>query len=374
VRVVIALDSFKGTVAAIDAVRHIASGWRQVRPQDDLMLLPLADGGEGTLDVLASAVPAATTHAVPSCTGPDGRRVDGRFLLLPDGSAAVELAGTSGLPLMRVPDPLRATSRGLGEVIGAALDAAAHKLVVAVGGSASTDGGTGALRALGLELYDECGQPLDDGGGALAKLARIDQRGLRAPPPGGVEILSDVRHRLLGSDGAAAMFGPQKGADADAVATLDAALTRFAQLSGGDPAAAGTGAAGGTAFGFATLWGATIVGGASVVADLAGLDDALAGADLVITGEGRLDASSRRGKVVGEVASRAALVGKHGVPVVVVCGANEIVAWPPIVDVVSLTDLASSAHSARRRAAFWLRVAGEHVASRLQRSTYSTKS
>ena len=355
-RIVLAPDSFKGTTTADDAAALLAAGWRRVRPDDEMVLAPMADGGEGTLDALAKSIPTARWRRAPGCTGPDGRRVDGRYLLLPDGVAAVELAITSGLPLMRAPDPLRATTRGLGDVVAAALDAGARELVIAVGGSASTDGGAGALAALGLRLLDDGGKPLDDGGGALGSLARVDTGELRAPPPSGVRILTDVTHPLLGADGAAAVFGPQKGASAKEIAILEAALARFATLVGGDPTAPGAGAAGGTAFGLATLWGARIVPGAPAVADLIGLDNALAGADVVVTGEGRFDESSWRGKVVGEVARRTTA------PLAVVCGEAT---WQPssAAHVVTLAGLAGSVEAAMAEPRRWLLAAGERLAS-----------
>jgi len=356
-RIVFAPDSFKGTATADDAAALLAAGWRDVRPDDELLLRPMADGGEGTLDALAKAIPAARWRSAPGCTGPDGRRVDGRYLLLPDDVAAVELAVTSGLPLMRAPDPLRATTRGLGEVIAAALDAGARELVVAVGGSASTDGGAGALAALGLRLLDADNNALDDGGAALATLAHVDAGQLRPPPPGGVRILTDVTHPLLGPLGAAAVFGPQKGASPTDIALLDAALARFAALLGGDPAAPGAGAAGGTAFGFAALWGARVVSGAATVADLIGLDDAIARADLVVTGEGRLDASSWRGKVVGEVASRTTA------PLAVACGSADG-SQPRATHVVSLAQLAGSVEAAMADPRRWLLAAGRLLAER----------
>jgi len=355
-RIVFAPDSFKGTVSADDAAAALAAGWRNARLDDEVLLAPMADGGEGALDVLARATPNARWRSAPDCTGPDGRRVDGRYLLLPGDVAAVELAVTSGLPLMREPDPLRATTRGLGEVIAAALDAGARGLVIAVGGSASTDGGAGALAALGLRLLDADDNVLDDGGAALGSLARVERGELRPPPRGGVQILTDVTHPLLGANGAAAVFGPQKGASATEVALLDAALARFAAVIGGDPAAPGAGAAGGAAFGFAAAWGARIVPGAEAIADLIGLDDALAGADFVVTGEGRLDASSWRGKVVGEVARRTSA------PLAVVCG-SAAAAPASAAQVVSLAELAGSIDAAMTDPRRWLTAAGESLAA-----------
>lgn len=317
-RIVIAPDAFKGTVAADAAAVAVAEGWLRVRPSDEVLRLPLADGGEGTLDAVARAVSGAVRVPVLGAPGPDGRPVDTAWLRLPDGTGVVELAAVSGLPLMGAPDPMGAHTAGLGVVVGAALRAGVSALVVAVGGSASTDGGAGALAALGACFRDLDGTELPYGGRALAALTAIETTGLATPPPGGVQILTDVINPLLGPNGAAAVFGPQKGASPDDVAALDAGLARLAALLGGNPAAPGAGAAGGTAYGFAAAWNAWIVPGAIRVAELAGLPDALVGADLVITGEGRFDATSTRGKVVGTVLDLA----HHGagVPVALVAG------------------------------------------------------
>ncbi|MFI1383372.1 glycerate kinase [Embleya sp. NPDC020886] len=361
-RIVIAPDAFKGTVAADVASAALAEGWLRVRPDDDVVRLPLADGGEGTLDAVARAVPAAVRMPVPGAPGPDGRPVDSAWLRLPDGVGVVELAAVSGLPLMAAPDPLGAHTAGLGVVVGAALRAGVSALVIAVGGSASTDGGTGALAALGARFRDLDGRELPYGGGALARLATIDATRLAAPPPGGVQILTDVTNPLLGPTGAAAVFGPQKGASAEDVAGLDAGLARLAALLAGDPAAPGAGAAGGTAYGFAAAWNASIVPGAVRVAELAGLPAALAGADLVITGEGCFDATSLHGKVVGTVLDLA----HHGagVPVALVAGSVAVPPPPGVVATTDLTRLAGSAAAARTEAAHWLDRAGAALAGR----------
>jgi glycerate kinase len=298
-RVVIAPDSFKGTATAREAAAAIAEGWREVRPDDELVLRPQADGGEGTLDAIATADPAAAVRRV-EVTGPDGRPTSARWLLRADGSAVLELAESSAITGMRELDPLGATTRGLGETLVHALDAGATSLTIGLGGSASTDGGAGALAALGLRLRGRGGVELRDGGGALADLVDVDVTGLRPPPAGGVRLLTDTTAPLLGPTGAAAVFGPQKGADRDAIERLDDSLRRFSELLGGDPTAPGAGAAGGAGYGFAT-WGATIEPGASTIAELSGLVPAVRGADVVISGEGRFDATSLAGKVVGHV-------------------------------------------------------------------------
>lgn len=287
---------------AIDAAAAIADGWRELRPHDLLTLLPQADGGEGTLDALERALPHSVRHSAGLVTGPDGRPTPGEWLQLPGDIAVVELAQCSGLTLMSDPDPLGATTRGLGEVILVALAAGASSLVIALGGSASTDGGTGALRALGLRLVDESGAPLRDGGGALAGLAQFESA-IVAPPPGGVTLLTDVAAPLLGPTGAAAVFGPQKGADANVVAALETGLTTLAHHIGGEPHSLGSGAAGGAAYGFATLWSANLTPGAKFIQHLTGLDELISTADVVVTGEGRFDETSTTGKVVGEVLS-----------------------------------------------------------------------
>ncbi|GAA2082806.1 glycerate kinase [Pseudolysinimonas kribbensis] len=358
-RIVIAPDSFKGSLDAAPVADAIAAGWRSVRPDDELVLLPQADGGEGTLDAVASAVPLARVRDAGPVTGPDGRPVEGHWLLLPDGTAVIELAQPSGLPLMAALDPLGATTRGLGEVIGRALDEAPARLVIGLGGSASTDGGAGALAALGLGLLDEAGVAIPDGGGALAQLARIDRSGLRPAPPGGVRLLSDVTAPLFGPRGAAAVFGPQKGAGPDDVAALDAALARFAGLLGGDPERAGAGAAGGTGYGFAAAWGAVLEPGSSAIAELTGLTAAAAGADVLLTGEGRFDATSRTGKAVGNalelVAGTTARAG-------VISGRVDA---DPGCWSVALVDLAGSPDEALRDPARWLAEAGAAAARAL---------
>jgi len=382
-RVVIAPDSFKGSVDAATAAEAIGSGWRAVRPLDPVALLPQADGGEGTLDAIAASVAGSRLHDVGPVTGPDGRPIEGHWLELPDDTAVVELALSSGLPLMARPDPLGATTRGLGEVIAAALDAGAAALVIGLGGSASTDGGAGALRALGLELFDADGFPLADGGGALARLVRIDASRLRPPPPGGVRLLSDVTAPLLGPTGAAAVFGPQKGATAAQVIELDAALAHFSAMLGaahtlhlkdspshserGEDAtvARGAGAAGGTGYGFLAAWGAAIEAGSTAIAELTGFAAAAASADVIITGEGRFDATSSTGKVVGHALE---LADTGDARVAVVAGSLTAAAVTPngrTAWIADLTELAGSREAALDDPTRWLYAAGVEAAHAL---------
>ena len=360
-RVVVAPDSFKGTLGASAAAEALAEGWRAERPDDEVLTLPLADGGEGTLEALGHDVPDSSWRSA-AVTGPDGRAVDAAWLLLPDGTAVVEMARAAGLPLLARPDPMGATTRGLGELLAAVVgDPGVRRVMLTLGGSATTDGGTGALAALGARFLDADGADLEPGGGALARLARVDVTDLIPPPAGGVQCLVDVTAPLLGPLGAAGQFGPQKGASPDQVAELDGGLARLADVLGGDPEAPGAGAAGGTAYGFASCWGAEFVSGARAVAAAAGLDDALIGAALVVTGEGQFDAQSLRGKVVGDLVDRA---GRAGVSVAVVAGRVETGADGGITvsRALSLTDLAGSVEGAMSDPARWLSVAGSRLA------------
>jgi len=385
-RILIAPDSFKGSITAAAAARALAAGWLRARPGDQVRLLPLADGGEGTLEVLAAAAAGHSWHHA-EVTGPAGGRVASSWLELPGRVHAIELARASGLPLLAAADPMRAQTTGTGELIGRALAAGAVSVLVALGGSASTDGGAGALTALGARFFDAAGRELPPGGGALARLARADMSGLRPPPAGPVTCLTDVRAPLLGAGGAAAVFGPQKGADTGQVRVLAAGLARLAALLGGEPGAAGAGAAGGTGYGLAAGWGAVIAAGADELARIAGLDDALTVADLVITGEGRYDRTSAGGKVASRVRAAA---DAAGVPAVLVAGqiaevdAAELAGWAALADLAVLAARAGSrgelgqgggpgtrgdgwgAAAARREPARWLAAAGRQLAADLE--------
>jgi glycerate 2-kinase len=359
-RVVVAPDSFKGSLGAREAAAALAEGWREARPADDLVCLPLADGGEGTLQVLAATDAAVRWHPV-QVTGPDGRAVASCWLELRDATACIELALASGLPLMAALDPLGAQTTGTGELIADALGAGARRIVIALGGSASTDGGTGALTALGARFLDAAHRQLPPGGGALRDLASADLAGLRPPPPGGATCLTDVRAPLLGPGGAAAVFGPQKGAGADQTAILEAGLARLALVLGGDPGAHGAGAAGGAGYGFAAAWGAGVMPGAAELCRVAGLDEQLVRADLVLTGEGRYDATSADGKITGTVLAAAA---RAGVPAGLAAGV--IAAEPPRdVTAVALERLAGGTAAAMSRPGRWLRAAGRVLAADL---------
>lgn len=322
-RVVVAPDSFGGTLTATAAAEAIAAGWRGVAPTDELTLLPLADGGTGFVSVLHAAR-GGTWHELV-VTGPLGEPTPARWLEL-DGTGYVESADACGLHLVagRTPDTARrASTRGVGELIADARDAGMGGVVVGLGGSASTDGGAGMLAALGAPAVDAAGEPLPDG--APDGAARLGGE----PVLGGMALVAaaDVDNPLLGPHGAAAVFGPQKGADDEAVADLDAVLARFADLYPGDlypgdryPGGVrdepGAGAAGGLGAALLAL-GARRVSGAGLVRELVGLDAALDRADLAISGEGSFDWQSLRGKLVTTVARGAA---DRGIPCLVLAG------------------------------------------------------
>lgn len=325
-RVLIAPDKFKGTLGAAEAAEAIAEGWRRGDPTARLDPVPMADGGEGTLDALLAAAGGFGCRA--TVTGPLGDPVDAEFGVAVTGGhlvAIVEMARASGLGL--VPEtrrnPMTATSRGTGELILAACRAGVRRVLVCVGGSATNDGGAGMAQALGYRLLDGHGRELPPGGAALVALAAIDGAG-RDALLGDREFvgLVDVDNPLVGADGASAAFGPQKGASSQDVGILDRGLERLAEVAERDLGAGlrdlpGAGAAGGLGGGLVAFLGAVLRPGVDVVMESVGLRDRMARADLAITGEGMFDAGSLRGKVPGGVLR---IAGELGVRAVVVCG------------------------------------------------------
>ena len=353
-------------MSARDAAAAIAAGWASVRPDDTVLLAPMADGGEGTLDAFEAAHPGARRIPV-RVHGPGSRPVDAEWLLLPDGTGVVELAATSGLTLLPEPRGLDAHTGGYGEAIRAALEHGVERLVLAVGGSASTDGGAGMLAALGARLLDAAGDPVAPGARGLADLASADRAALLPPPPGGAFVLTDVTNPLLGGSGAAAVFGPQKGLDAAGVAIAEAGLARLAALLPEvDPAMPGAGAAGGTGFGL-LAWGATLVPGAAAIADAMGLPALLDGAAAAISGEGRYDEQSASGKAPTRVRD---LARAAGVPAFLVAGriSAALDGWA---GGVALEELAGSPGTAMGDPARWLEAAGARLARELRRRAAS---
>lgn len=315
----------------------------------------MADGGEGTLEAFQRAVPLARRHGI-TVTGPDGRPVEAYWLMLPDRTAVVELAATSGIGLMGQLDPLGAGTAGFGEAIAAALAAGATRLLLALGGSASTDCGTGALTALGARFVDVDGDPIPAGGAGLASLRAVDMSGLPPLPARGVQILSDVDSPLLGPNGAARVFGPQKGASPDQVALLEEGLNRLARTVGADDAA-GAGAAGGTAYGL-LAWGAELTSGAATVGEAIGLPALVAGAAVVITGEGCYDAQSGAGKVTDYVAR---LARDSGADALLAAGIIRADTRGYTV-AVTLVEVAGGSEAAIREPDRWSRAAGTKLA------------
>jgi len=322
-KLVIAPDSFKESLSAPEVAAAIARGWSRARPLDEILLRPMADGGEGTVD----AVLAATGGERRECTvrGPLGAPVQAHWGWLEEGAAVIEMAAASGLhwvaPQQR--DATRTTSYGTGELIRAALEAGARKIILGLGGSATNDGGMGLLQALGVRFLDERGEPLGDGGAALAGLHAIDLAGLDPRLAGvEVEVAADVNNPLCGEQGASAVFGPQKGASPEQVRQLDAALARYAEVAaltlGQDHSLfPGVGAAGGLGFAARAFLKARFRPGVELVAEVSGLAEALQGADLAITGEGRLDEQSLHGKTPIGVAR---LAREAGVPLIALAG------------------------------------------------------
>lgn len=323
--VLLAPDKFKGSASAVEVAEHVRAGLLRVCATLDVTTVPVADGGDGTLE---AAEFAGFTRRTVRVTGPTGEPVDAGFVVR-DRTAVVELSEASGL--RRLPggrrDALRASSRGTGELVRAALDAGARHVVIGLGGSACTDGGAGLVQALGARLLDASGADLGPGGAALAHLDRLDLSGLD-PRLADTEfvIASDVDNPLLGSRGAAAVYGPQKGATPDDVARLDAALEHWAatvtEMRGRSFATyPGAGAAGGVGFGALAILDAQLASGIELLLDLIGFERALDGARLVITGEGRLDEQTLAGKAPAGVAAAAA---RAGVPVVAVAGVSTL--------------------------------------------------
>ncbi|WP_102158570.1 glycerate kinase [Zhihengliuella halotolerans] len=378
-RVVVAPDKFKGSLTGAEAAAAIAAGVREIFADAEIVTLPVADGGEGTV---AAAVAAGFEEHTTTVAGPTGVDHQAVFALR-GATAVVELAAASGLDALPAgPDPMGATSRGTGDAIRAALDAGARTIVLGVGGSASTDGGAGMLVGLGARLLDASGTVLPDGGAALVRLACVDLSGLDPRiVTTSFTLAADVDNPLLGDRGAAAVFGPQKGADEAQVVELDAALARFVEVldrvAGTDCAGLagqpGAGAAGGVGFAALALLGARRRSGFQVVAELIGLHAAIAGADAVVTGEGSLDEQTLGGKAPAGVAAAAA---QAGIPAHAVCGRSlldeDASAAAGFASVLALTDLEPDPAVCMREAAALARDAGRTIAQRLAENVGAT--
>lgn len=339
-RVVVAPDKFKGSLTAAEAAEAMREGVLDADPTAEVVICPMADGGEGTVEALAQAMGAVMR--VAEVEGPlPGQRVTARWALIEPGGShlpgglsgaeptgVIEMAQASGFSLLPggEGDPYLATTRGTGELMIAAIDAGCTRLVVGVGGSATVDGGTGMAEALGYRMLDRDGAEVAPGGGALGRIAAIDAAG-RDTRLERLEVLvaSDVDNPLTGDQGAARVYGPQKGATPGQVERLDRGLENLGRLMKRDLGVdvskmPGAGAAGGLGAGLVAFCGARIVSGVELVSGLVGLEEKIRGADLVLTGEGSFDSQTARGKAPAGVVTAAA---REGVPAVVVAGRLE---------------------------------------------------
>ncbi len=321
--IVVAPQAFKGSLSAVEAAGAMARGVRTAAPAAEVLSLPIADGGAGTVRAMVAAA-GGSLHET-RVSGPLGEPVTAVWGRLPDGTAVIEMAAASGLALVPADrlEPLRATTYGTGELIGAAFDAGCRTIIVGLGDSATTDGGAGMASALGVRFLDADGGDIPPGGVGLERLDRVDVAGLD-PRLAGVTVLAacDVTNPLSGPEGAASVYGPQKGAAPDEVKRLDTALRRYADVVRRDvgvdiASIPGGGAAGGLGAGLAAFFHAELRSGIDIVADAVGLDEKVRGAGLVLVGEGRLDAQTARGKAVAGIARRAKAAG---VPVIAFAG------------------------------------------------------
>lgn len=330
-KIAIAIDSFKGSLSSVAAGTAAAEGVRRVFPDAECWVRPLADGGEGTVDALVAGL--GGERKTVTVTGPAGKPTVAKYGLLPDGVAVMEMAEAAGITLVSGAErnPLRTTTFGVGEMILDAVGNGARKFIIGIGGSATNDGGAGMLQALGFRLLDAFGKDIPRGGAALAQLARIEARlrpkvemaGAKRTAYGEGEqrnvsscsfrIACDVKNPLCGPNGASAVFGPQKGATPEMVGELDSALAHFAEIAGRatSPHTPGAGAAGGLGFAFKAFLDAELVPGVELILNETHLEDFIRDADIVITGEGRLDGQTVMGKAPIGVARLAKRYGKR---------------------------------------------------------------
>ena len=352
-RIVLAPAAFKGTLSAHDAAAAMALGVRDALPNAEIVEMPMADGGDGTLEVmLGHGYDPVVIAAVDALGNPNTARIG-----LRGNSAYIELAEVCGIAQLNELNPISASSLGLGIAIRAALDAGARQLTVAIGGSASSDGGLGMLMALGLSATDVAGQPVSPDLAGLGRIASVDISNLD-PRIESLTLLTDVDSPLLGPTGAAFVFGPQKGLSPDQCAWADDLLTRWADLI--DPSdtftsASGAGAAGGVGFAALALLDAQRLAGGEAIAALINLEGFVTGADLVITGEGSFDASSLAGKAPSRVIEAAR---RSGVPI-------EVISGRLATGVLSLEELAGSGLAAMAEPAHWLREATREIVTKV---------
>ncbi|HIW42099.1 MAG TPA: glycerate kinase [Candidatus Mediterraneibacter vanvlietii] len=326
-KIVIASDSYKGSLDSLQVNEAMRKGILRVFEDAEIICIPIADGGEGTVDAVMTC--CGGSYCYEMVTGPDGREVIARYGILPDKSAVIEMAAASGLPLVQdvTPDTvMNSTTYGTGQLIASALDKGCRKIYIGIGGSATNDGGIGMLQALGVSFLDADNREVGFGGKYLDKIARIDISNLD-PRIRETElvVMSDVTNPLCGENGAAVVYGPQKGATEEEIAILDKGLAQFAELIcqmnlPDIRNLPGAGAAGGLGGGLVSFLGAEIRPGIKAILEIADFEKSVQWADLILSGEGRIDGQSANGKVVSGIAE---IAGKYNVPVIAICGSVE---------------------------------------------------
>lgn len=373
----VAPDSYKGSLSAVEVAEWMSKGIRDAVPDADIAIIPLADGGEGTVDAIIHAVGGSVYEA--EVAGPLGDAVCAKYGILADGvTGVIEMAAASGLTLVSQErlNPLRTTTYGTGQLIKAALEQGCQRIIMGIGGSATNDGGVGMAQALGAHFYDDQGREIGFGGGELAKLHTIDVRDMDSRlAVCEIVAASDVTNPLCGPHGASAVFGPQKGATPQMVEELDRGLARLAgrvkeQLGKDILDLKGGGAAGGLGAGLAAFLGAKMRRGIDIVLEITQFDEQVRDADFVFTGEGRTDGQTAFGKAPLGVAGAAK---KHGKPVICISGGigGDVAGLYELgIDVViGATQSPMTLEEAMHRAPEWVRHAARSVAKALTIST-----
>jgi glycerate kinase len=360
-KIIIAPDSFKGSLSNFEAADAIGRGWSAVRPDDEISLAPLADGGEGTLETITAQVPGSVmVHEEVTFYKNLKRRA--YWSLLPDGTAIVELAIACGITHMPGLDAMNSHTYALGELLKSAIKhPRVRKIITCLGGSASTDAGVGALIALGFNFYQADGSLVPLGGRHLKEITSFDQDNSFQLPVGGITCLVDVTNTLYGESGAAVIFGPQKGATPSDIVDLDSGLENLLAISGGKDFD-GAGAAGGCAFGLKTFLNANIALGSISISELIGLEAAIASCDYVVSGEGRFDKQSLEGKVVGNLVT---IARKNHKEVLLCVGSSSVDFKDYGLSGVQLLDLAESHADAMANASTLLEKAGGLLAQQV---------
>lgn len=358
-KIVVAIDSFKGSLSSMQAGRAVQEAAQKVCPEAQVTICPLADGGEGTVDALYTGLGGQMIRL--TVTGPRQQPVQAQYCILPNNVAVIEMAAAAGITLLSrdMLDPMETTTYGVGEMIADAVGRGCRSFIIGIGGSATNDGGAGMLKALGYRFVDRDGNDIPLGAKGLASLAHIcDEKALPQLKQCNFRVACDVTNPLCGENGCSAVFGPQKGATPQTVALMDQWLQNYAQLSGrlyprADAQYPGSGAAGGLGFGLRTYLNATLESGIKIILEETGLEAQLQQADLVVTGEGRLDAQTVLGKAPIGVA---ALAKKYQKKVIAfsgcvtedacVCNDHGIDAYFPIVRGVTTLDAALNVENA----------------------------